>query len=157
MVNNMSYAKQKGTAYETAVVNYLLSCGFTTPRRVVLAGAAGDKGDIWLGPDPLKPDLIIECKNYAKELAYKQIEDFIEEAHIEYKNAVKTDTVCCSRALLFVKRPNLGISDSWVIWKTKNNITVRCRLQDLISPNDSIIMAAESETDKINELISRIA
>lgn len=41
----MSYAKAKGTAFESALVKYLIECGFTTPRRVALSGAAGDKGE----------------------------------------------------------------------------------------------------------------
>lgn len=152
----MSYAKSKGTAYETAVVNYLLSCGFTTPRRIVLSGAAGDKGDVWLGSNPMKPDLIIECKNYAKELAYKQVEDFIKEAHTEYKNANKTDIVYPNRALLFIKRPNLGVQDSWVIWKNANSITVRCRLGDLVSVDDENINNKTTETLRIDELVHRL-
>nr|CAI9752291.1 hypothetical protein CVNMHQAP_CVNMHQAP_CDS_0114 [uncultured phage] len=41
----MSYAKAKGTSYETAIVKYFTECGFTTARRIALSGAAGDKGE----------------------------------------------------------------------------------------------------------------
>lgn len=129
----MSYAKTKGTAFESAVVKYLFDCGFTTPRRIALSGASGDRGDLWVGENPVKPDLIIECKNYAKEICYKQIEDFVQEAHIEYKNALQVDNVNNVRALLISKRINLGVADSWLIWKNIYNITLRCRFGDVFN------------------------
>lgn len=151
----LSYAKQKGTAYESAVVKYLQECGFTTPRRVALSGAAGDKGDIWLGSNPVEPSVIIECKNYAKELPYKMVEDFIEEAYTEYKNALDTNVVCNTCALLFVKRVNLGIPDSWIIWKNSWDITVRARLGDIINVDNFKERKTEEERlDKLNQLLS---
>lgn len=147
----MSYAKQKGTAYETAVVNYFKDCGFTTPRRIVLGGASGDKGDIWLGENPTEPAVIIECKNYAKELPYKMVEDFVEEARVEYTNA-KPDVSECNnyRALLLVKRPNLGIADSWIIYKNIYNITNRCRLGDVV--NKENFQDIKFENDRLRQL-----
>lgn len=148
----MSYAKQKGTAFETAIVKYLNSCGMTTPRRIALSGAAGDKGDIWVGDNPVKPDLVIECKNYAKTLPYKMVEDFVKEAHTEYKNATNTDDeqfdYC--RALLIVKRVNLGIADSWLIWKSKYGFTIRARLGDVI--NENTFTDCFTDTQKIGKL-----
>lgn len=129
----MSYARAKGTSFETAVVKYFTECGFTTARRIALSGAAGDKGDIWIGDNPVKPSLVLECKNYAKDIAYKQIEDFVQEAHTEYKNAVKNESVLRTRALLIVKRVNLGVADSWLIWKNLYDITCRCRLGDIVN------------------------
>lgn len=129
----MGTAKAKGTAFETAIVKYFTEHGFNTVRRVVLGGAAGDKGDIWIGEHPLIPYLVIECKNYAKELPYKMIEDFMLEAHTEYKNATGgVGFYAKNRALLIVKRPNLGIADSWLCWKNENNITFRVRLGDVM-------------------------
>lgn len=131
----MSFSKQKGTKFETDIVNYLNSTAFSTARRVVLSGASGDRGDIWLGTNPVLPDLVIECKNYAKEPSYKLVEDFIKEAHTEYLNATNSDhfdEYMKYRALLIVKRPNLGVADSWLIYKNIYNITVRVRLGDVI-------------------------
>lgn len=45
----MSKSKQKGTAAETAVVNYLRDHGFPGAERRALAGGA-DKGDLFTGP-----------------------------------------------------------------------------------------------------------
>lgn len=128
----MSYAKNKGTKFESDIVKYLLECGFTDPRRVVMSGAAGDKGDLHLGPI-YNPAFIIECKNYKNEYPYKMIEDFVSEAHTEYLNSHKNEKVNNYRALLIAKRPNLGIADSWLIWKNEYNTTIRCRLGDLIN------------------------
>lgn len=147
----MSYSKQKGTKFETDIVKYLTECGFTTARRVPLSGASGDKGDIWLGEDPVNPYIIIECKNYAKELPYKMIEDFVEEAHTEYCNAKNIDIVNNYKALLISKRVNLGVTDSWLIWKNTYGITLRCRLGDVI--NKTILDNCKNENERIDKLI----
>lgn len=144
----MSYAKSKGTKYESDIVKYLTDNGFTTVRRVPLSGAAGDKGDLWIGENPTIPNIVIECKNYAKTLTYKQVEDFVQEAYTEYKNATKSSDVDNYSALLCVKILNLGTADSWLIWKNKNNITIRCRLGDIISK----IPVCASESERIAEL-----
>lgn len=154
----MGYAKQKGTTFETAIVNYLKNCGFDTPRRIALSGAAGDKGDIWVGTDPIKPSLVIECKNYAQKLSYKMVEDFIKEAHTEYANALGLE-YCDNpyRALLIVKRINLGTADSWIIWKNKYNITIRARLGDVINPDEPFYSSLEyNDNEKIGLLIERL-
>lgn len=145
----MSYAKAKGTAFESTIVKYLIECGFTTPRRVALSGAAGDKGDIWLGDNPIKPDVIIECKNYAKEIAYKQVEDFVQEACIEYKNATG---LLWNRykSLLICKRVNLGVADSWLLWKNEYGVTIRCRLGDVI--NKENFLGCTDEKDRCYRL-----
>lgn len=151
----MSYAKQKGTAFETAIVNYFKENGFETPRRIALSGAAGDKGDVWLGSNPTVPSLVIECKNYAKELPYKMVEDFVGEAHTEYCNAknLDTDRVNSCRALLIVKRVNLGTADSWIIWKNIHGVTIRARLGDVIDVYRKAIHKDEEDTlhDSIDE------
>lgn len=148
----MSYAKQKGTAFETAIVKYLNECGFQTPRRVVLSGAAGDKGDIWIGENPIKPIVVIECKNYNKELSYKMVEDFIGEAHTEYKNATQKSEVDNYHALLIVKRVNLGIADSWLIWKNSCGITLRARLGDVINKNTFNFINCHNDSDRIQKI-----
>lgn len=148
----MSYAKAKGTKFESDIVKYFTECGFTTVRRVPLSGAAGDKGDIWIGDNPVTPALVLECKNYAKTLTYKQVEDFIQEAHIEYKNAMHWDFVDNYKALLLVKIPNLGTADSWLIFKAKSGITLRCRLGDVVNKNNFV--DCKHEEDKISKLIN---
>jgi hypothetical protein len=54
----MSKQKQKGTAYETAVVRYLQDNGFRYAERSPLYGTA-DRGDI-----TGCPGLVWECKNH---------------------------------------------------------------------------------------------
>lgn len=158
----MSFTKQKGTTYETNIVKYLKKYGFTSARRVALSGASGDKGDIHIG-EPNNPIFVIECKNYAKELPYGMVEGFLKEAQIEYYNAhkelldtypeesesiiEKSKTIY---SLLFVKRPNLGVADSWVIWKNHYGITIRCRLGDII--NDDTMESCFLESDCIYKL-----
>lgn len=126
----MSYAKAKGTLFESQVVKYLLDAGFESARRVALAGWE-DKGDIHIGPAN-NPYFVIECKSYGKELPYGTIENFVEEAQTEFLHAKGYKSSYF--ALLFVKRVNLGVADSWVIWKNSYGITLRCRLGDLINP-----------------------
>lgn len=141
----MSYAKQKGTKFEGDVVKYLFSCGFTTPRRIVLSGAAGDKGDIWLGENPVFPDFVIECKNYAQKLSYGLIEDFLKEAHTEYLNATKKNVVDNYSAVVIAKIINLGTADSWIVWKNSYNISIRARLGDIINIENFKDLSNESE------------
>lgn len=148
----MSYAKQKGTAFETSIVKYFTECGFTTARRVPLSGASGDKGDIWLGNNPIKPDVVIECKNYAKELPYKMVEDFVKEAITEYVNATANEQqeLDYFKALLIAKRPNLGVTDSWLIIKNSYGITARYRLGDVV--NEANFSACSDESSRISVL-----
>lgn len=128
----MSYAKSKGTSYETALVKYLIECGFSDARRVVLHGS-NDEGDLQLG-EVNNPYFVIECKSYGKEYPYKMIEDFVKEAHTEYINAHQgKEELNPYRALLAAKRVNLGIADSWLCWKNEYGITLRCRLGDIIN------------------------
>lgn len=56
----MSAAKQKGTAAETAVVDYLDMAGFNKVERRTLSGPK-DRGDINLGSPHL--NVVIEVKN----------------------------------------------------------------------------------------------
>lgn len=148
----MSYSKAKGTAFETAVVNYFRDCGFRTARRVPLSGAAGDKGDIWVGDDPIVPNLVIECKNYAKTLPYKMIHDFMEEAIREYVNATDNVVLNAGDGILIVKIPNLGVADSWFIYVSRYGIITRCRLGDII--NKELYHRFDNDDDKIKELKS---
>lgn len=150
----MGTAKAKGTAFESAIVKYLTECGFESARRVVLSGASGDKGDIWLGMNPNNPAVVIECKNYNKELPYKMVEDFVQEAHTEYKNAKHINVACYSSALLVVKRVNLGTADSWLIWKNSHGITIRARLGDIITKDFCKYNTEEERLEKLNLILT---
>lgn len=57
----MSKARQKGTAFETLIVNYLKSKGFIAPIRPALTGI-GDTGDI-NGIRNEARQVAVQCKN----------------------------------------------------------------------------------------------
>lgn len=72
-------SKAKGTAWETAIVNYLHDSGSFRARRKTLSGNS-DKGDI----EVLSvPNVVIEAKN---ERSYK-LSEWVKEANVEAKNA----------------------------------------------------------------------
>ena len=73
----MNRSKQKGTAAETAVVDYLRSRGFTNVERRTLAGVH-DRGDI-----AGLPGMVIEVKN-CKDM---QLASWVDEATVEAVNA----------------------------------------------------------------------
>ena len=69
--------KQKGTAAETAVVDYLNSHGFAGVERRTLSGK-NDKGDV-----AGIPWLCLEVKNHKQ----MQLAQWVDEAEIERRNA----------------------------------------------------------------------
>lgn len=74
----MSRSKNKGTKWETAIVDYLRDVWhFRTARRVTLTGRA-DQGDIHLGElgDPL---VVIEAKNEQR----MSVAEYVDEADRE--------------------------------------------------------------------------
>jgi len=72
----MSRSKQKGTAWETAVVNWLREQGVTYAERRALAGV-NDQGDI-----SGIPGVVIECKSErAMTLA-----SYVDETEVERAN-----------------------------------------------------------------------
>ncbi len=73
----MSASKQKGTWWESHVVQYLRECGWPHAERRALSGAQ-DKGDL-LGI----PGLVIEAKNVAKH----SLAEWLDEATVERDNA----------------------------------------------------------------------
>lgn len=145
----MSYAKSKGTSFESALVKYLIECGFSDARRVVLHGGK-DEGDLQLG-EVNNPRFVIEAKSYGREYPYKMIEDFVQEAHTEYFNAhpnnLYINPYC---ALLIAKRVNLGVADSWLCWKNEYGVTIRCRLGDLIN-KENFLSCIDNE-ERFNKL-----
>jgi hypothetical protein len=76
-VGQLSKAKQRGTAAETAVVNYLHSVGFESAERRTLSGT-NDKGDI-----NLSEHLVIEVKDHQR----MELAGWLDEANREATNA----------------------------------------------------------------------
>lgn len=74
--NNVSKSKQKGTAAETDVVNWLLSMGRKHVERRTLHGA-NDRGDI-----AGIPGVVIEVKNHAR----MELSEWLSELEKEMQN-----------------------------------------------------------------------
>lgn len=72
----MSASKRKGTAAETAIVNYLRTAGFTHVERRALNGNI-DRGDI-----AGIPGVVIEAKNCARQ----ELAAWVAEAELERDN-----------------------------------------------------------------------
>jgi hypothetical protein len=72
----MSAAKVKGTRWESAIVGYLMECGFPAVERRALNGAK-DKGDIAGLP------VVVEAKN-CKAVS---LGAWVDEADVEARNA----------------------------------------------------------------------
>jgi hypothetical protein len=72
----MSAAKKKGTAAETAVVQYLRAVGFIQTERRTLGGTQ-DRGDI-----AGLPGVVIEVKNCARQ----ELPAWVAEAELERDN-----------------------------------------------------------------------
>lgn len=73
----MNRAKQRGTSWETACVDYLRANGFPSVERRALAGAL-DKGDL-----AGLPGFAVECK----DVAALNLAGWCDEARAEAKNA----------------------------------------------------------------------
>lgn len=149
----MGTKKSIGTAFETAMVKLLTDAGFTTCRRIVLHGS-NDEADLHLGTVN-DPEIVIECKSRKAEIAYKGIEDFVQEAHREYCNAKHTDVVNPFCALVALKRYNLGPQDGYLIWKNSYDITIRARIADVI--NKENFSNCQTEEERIKKLIDMLS
>ena len=134
----MSKAKRIGTAAETAVVKYMIECGYEDTKRVVLHGNR-DEGDIHINCDTSGiPDIIIEVKSRKDECTYKEVEGFMKELEQESINTwgekYTSFDMPSHKSYLVIKRPGKGkVEDWWLCWKEHNqssSITVRCRLGD---------------------------
>lgn len=88
----MSKQRQKGTSFETLIVEFLRANGFPYAERRALHGTA-DKGDI-TGTGPL----VWECKNH-KTLA---LSEWLRETEVERRNAD------ADHGVLVVKRRGVG-------------------------------------------------
>jgi len=95
----MNRSKQKGTAWERAVVDYLRSNGQPYAERRALNGAL-DKGDV-----SGIPGVVIECKN-EKTVTLGA-----------YADEVKTETANAGASIgvAVVKRRNRGVGDAYVV------------------------------------------
>lgn len=94
----MTAAKRRGTAHETAVVNYLKEQGIDA-RRVVQMGRL-DHGDI-----NVEDTVTIEAKDHAK----LDLASFVRQALQEAKNAGLPYGVCVA------KRRQANIRESYVV------------------------------------------
>lgn len=95
----MSRQKKKGTAFESAVCEYLREHGFPEAERLA-SGGNRDRGDITgVG------DVVIECKN-TKELELAQA---VDEAGDE---AVEAEA---SFGVAVVKRRNRSVSEAYAV------------------------------------------
>jgi hypothetical protein len=72
----MSASKEKGTAWETAIVRYLKDSGFPLAERRALAGTS-DRGDIANLP------VVVEAKNCRRD----ELPGWVDEATSEAVNA----------------------------------------------------------------------
>ena len=77
MTRSRASAKQAGTRWESAIVDYLASRGWRHAERRAKAGAL-DKGDI-----TGVPGVVIEAKDVAKIT----LAEFLREAQVEAENA----------------------------------------------------------------------
>ena len=92
-------AKQKGTSYETMVVEYLKAAGFTRSYRPALTGS-GDTGDINGIENAMGDDAIVQCKNQKKFNLSGWLDDTVQQAATKSENALP---------ILVVKRPGKGV------------------------------------------------
>ena len=95
----MSAAKKKGTAAETAIVNYLRAMGFVQAERRSLNGSY-DRGDI-----AGIPSVVIEVKNCAKT----ELGSWIAEAERE------RDNDRASLGVVWHKRRGKGDPADWFV------------------------------------------
>lgn len=95
----MSKAKQKGTAAETAVVNYLKSHGYPDVERRTMSGIH-DKGDI----AGLR-SVVIEVKDHIR----MELAQWLEEAEAERRNAH------ASHGVVWHKRRGRGSPGDWYV------------------------------------------
>jgi hypothetical protein len=95
-------SKNRGTAYETAVVRYARENGFLLAERRALAGNL-DKGDALLCPG-----VIVECKAHAT-VTDGLIREWLAETQREKANAN------ASVGILVIKRPRKAIGDSYAV------------------------------------------
>lgn len=134
----MSKAKQKGTAFETAIVRYLREVlDDKSIDRMVLHGTA-DEGDI-TGVKFLGRDVVLECKN-TRTL---NLTEHLREAQTEAMNHRKAGhpTQC---GVLIQHAPGIGINshagDQWAVMRLED-FTNMIKLANII--NQSLLEIGE--------------
>ncbi|MFF3324921.1 hypothetical protein [Streptomyces sp. NPDC002889] len=95
----MSASKRKGTAAETAIVNYLRTMGFVHAERRALNGTQ-DRGDI-----AGIPAVVIEAKNCARQ----ELAAWVTEAEVE------RDNDRASLGVVWHKRRGKGHPGDWFV------------------------------------------
>jgi len=113
-------SKARGTAFETAIVNYLHDHGFPFSHRKVLTGRL-DTGDIAIGHG------VIEAKDCAKIM----LSAFVDEAVVEAVNAK------ASYGAAVIKRRGKNVSESYVVHRL-------CDWVDIISEYEENVNRREA-------------
>lgn len=96
----MSVSKQKGTTWETDVVNYLNSKGIPCERRAL--NGLNDKGDILIYN---RPKFVVECKAEKKF----DLPSYVKELDTEISNAGG------KQGIVVVKAPRKNVSKAYVV------------------------------------------
>lgn len=109
----MSASKKKGTAAETAVVQYLRAAGFIQAERRTLGGSH-DRGDI-----AGLPGVVIEVKNCARQ----ELGAWIAEAELERDNDHAT------LGVVWHKRRGKGHPADWFVTMSGAQFTALLREQ----------------------------
>ena len=113
-------SKQKGTAFETLIRDYLHSWGFQSARRTALSGGY-DTGDInGIGNADTGQQVAVQCKNQKKFNLSGWLDDTVEQAE-RLDEAVP---------VLVVKRPGRGaksLDDTYAVMRLCDLV---CLLQD---------------------------
>lgn len=110
----MSKEKQKGTKWETDVVNYLNENGFPNAERRALTGK-NDKGDIAGLPN----NWVLECKDH-KTIS---LSTFVDEAMTEKENAGS------AYGAAVIKRARKNVSQAYVVMPLEQFVVVMQKLQ----------------------------
>lgn len=113
-------SKQKGTAFETAVVNYLDAAGIPV-RRNPPAGSK-DVGDI----STTDGDWIIECKNTKRIDLAGACDELTDEV---FNANVKRKSVFAVRGVAIVKRTRKNISEAYCVMPLREFVEVLRRVE----------------------------
>jgi hypothetical protein len=117
----MSASKKKGTAAETAVVQFLRAAGFTQVERRTLGGTK-DRGDI-----AGIPGVVIEVKNCARQ----ELGAWVAEAEIERGNDH------ASLGAVWHKRRGKGSPGDWFVTMSGSQFAALLREHMELPPLDA--------------------
>lgn len=112
----MSASKARGTAHETAIVNYLKVNGFPLTERRALSGNK-DRGDI----AGVMPGLVIEAKSQNRI----SLAEWVDEAEVEGRNDG------ADLAVVWAKRKGKGsVGDGYVVMTGRQFVDLLHRLTE---------------------------